>query len=347
MLLSASLEAQPLKVVVAGLSHDHAHSIMQQWKRGEVVMLAVAESNSALRNRYQRQYQLPDSLFYPSLGEALRKHKPEIVLAYNSIAEHRAVVEVCAPMGISVMVEKPLATTVSDAERIAQLAAKHNIMVLTNYETTWYPSVHQLYAMSNEQGMLGPIRKMVVHDGHQGPREIGCSDEFLAWLTDPVLNGGGALVDFGCYGANLMTWLMAGKAPKAVMAVTKQIKPMAYPKVDDEATILLEYDDATGIIEASWNWPYGIKDLEVFGTKGYAHALDGRGLQFKKEQMKPEPVAVASLVYDSNLKYLEAILRGQLRPANDLSSLENNLIVVRILDAARRSAKEGKKIPLR
>ena len=123
---------------------------------------------------------------------------------------------------------------------------------------------------------------MIVHDGHQGPKEIGVSKEFLRWLTDPAKNGAGALTDFGCYGANLMTWLMNGKAPIAVSAITHQIKPAIYPKVDDDATILLEYADATGIIEASWNWPFSIKDMEVFGKTGYIQAVNEQKLRLKE-----------------------------------------------------------------
>jgi predicted dehydrogenase len=125
---------------------------------------------------------------------------------------------------------------------------------------------------------------MTVHDGHNGPREIGCSPDFLNWLTDPVKNGGGALMDFGCYGANLMVWLMNGKAPISVTAVTHHLKPLIYPNVDDDATILLEYPDATGIIEASWDWPFGIKDMEVFGNTGYLHAVDRDNLVMRMRE---------------------------------------------------------------
>ena len=186
---------------------------------------------------------------------------------------------------------------------------------------------------------------MVVHDGHSGPKEIGCSKEFLQWLTDPEKNGGGALTDFGCYGANLMTWLMGGKAPIAVTAVTRHIKPDVYPNVDDDATILLEYENATGIIEASWNWPYGIKDFEVFGKSGYLHALNGNTLQERKKNTY-DPVEVKPPIYMDNLLYLAAVLRGTVQPGSDLSSLSNNLIVVKILEAARKSAKEGRRIVL-
>jgi predicted dehydrogenase len=346
LLTAAAANAQKiLHVGVAGLTHDHVHNIMNQFKRGEVVIAGIAESDPQLVQRYKQRYQLPDSLFYTSLSAMLEHIHPDAVLAYNAISEHLGVVELCAPKGISVMVEKPLATTVKDADRIAALANQYHIHVLTNYETTWYNTNQQIGQMVNEEHAIGDIRKMIVHDGHQGPKEIGCSPDFLGWLTDPVKNGGGAIRDFGCYGANLMVWLMHGKAPVAVRAVTHHIKPSVYPKVDDDATILLEYPDATGIIEASWNWPFSIKDLEVFGVTGYLHALDGNHLQ---ERMKKgyDSVAVKPAAYRDNLPYLADVLSGKLDPDNDLSSLPNNLIVVRILEAASRSAKEGKRVVL-
>jgi predicted dehydrogenase len=338
-------QSQLLKVAVVGLSHDHVHNIMKQYKRAEVIIVGIAEADAQLADRYKKQYQLPDAIFFKSLDALLAQTKPDVVLAYNAISEHLQVVETCAPKGISVMVEKPLATTVKQAERMAALAKQYHIQVLTNYETTWYSSNQQVNEMIQEQHAIGNIRKMVVHDGHEGPKKIGCSTDFLNWLTDPVKNGAGALNDFGCYGANLMTWLMKGEKPIAVTAVTKHIQPELYPKVDDEAIILLEYPEATGIIEASWNWPFSIKDLEVFGTNGYLHALNGNSIQ-KRDKGSYDSVTVKPAVFVDNIPYLEAVLRGKVHPVNDLSSLENNLIVVKILEAAKQSAKEGKRIVL-
>ena len=345
LLIASFVYGQPLKVAVAGLNHDHAYGLMNQYKKGEVIIIGIAEPDEQLAQRYRDRFQLPDSIFYKSISEMLEHVKPDAVLAYNAIADHLSVVEACAPKGISVMVEKPLATTVAQAERIAALATQYHIQVLTNYETTWYPSNQQVYEMVHAANAIGDIRKMVVHDGHQGPKEIGCSKDFLAWLTDPVKNGGGALTDFGCYGANLMTWMMEGKAPVAVTAVTRHIKPDIYPKVDDDATILLEYPKATGIIEASWNWPFGIKDMEVFGERGYLHALNNNTLE-KRDSDAYYKVEVKPPAYKDNLSYLAAVLRGEVHSVNDLSSLENNLIVVRILEAARESARQGKRILL-
>jgi predicted dehydrogenase len=334
-----------LRVGVAGLTHDHVHNIMHQFKNGEVIIAGIAESDPQLIARYKKSYQLPDSLFYNTLPELIAHTHPDAVLAYNAISEHLGVVEICAPLGISVMVEKPLATTVKDANRIATLAQQYHIHVLTNYETTWYDTNQQIYEMVNGQHAIGDTRKMIVHDGHQGPKEIGCSPDFLSWLTDPVKNGGGALRDFGCYGANLMTWLMNGQAPISVTALTHHIKPSVYPKVEDDATILLEYPNATGIIEASWNWPFSNKDWEVFGTTGYLHALNDKEL-LERTRRSYDSVTVPPYRYRDNIAYLADVLSGKTDPGNDLSSLPNNLIVVRILEAATRSAKEGRRIEL-
>ena len=333
-----------LRVGVAGLTHDHVHNIMHQFKNGEVIIAGIAESDPQLIARYKKSYQLPDSLFYNDLPSLIAHTHPDAVLAYNAISEHVGVVEICAPKGIAVMVEKPLATTVKDADRIAALAKQYHIHVLVNYETTWYDTNQQIYEMVNS-GAIGVPRKMIAHDGHEGPKEIGCSPDFLNWLTDPVKNGGGAIRDFGCYGANLMTWLMHGKAPIAVMAVTHQIKPSVYPKVDDDATILLEYPDATGIIEGSWNWPFSIKDWEVFGVSGYLHALNDKVL-VERTKKSYDSISVHPATYRDNISYLRDVLSGKINPDDDLSSLPNNLIVVRILEAASRSAKEGRRIVL-
>ena len=191
--------------------------------------------------------------------------KPEAVVAFGSIYEHMAVVEACAPRHIDVMVEKPLATTLQQALQMEALAKKYNIKLLTDFETSWYPSTVKAYELVNDSNYIGNIKKVVIHDGHQGPKEIGVNKEFFNWLTDPIQNGGGALMDFGCYGANLMTYLMHGQQPVSVTAVTQHFKPDIYPKVDDEATIIVSYPTAQCIIQASWNWPFGRKDMEVYG----------------------------------------------------------------------------------
>jgi len=256
-----------------------------------------------------------------------------------------------APRHVHVMVEKPLAVSVEHATRMKALSRQYGINVLTNYETTWYPSMLETERLVAGDSVIGPLRKLVVHDGHQGPKEIGVSNEFFEWLTDPVKNGGGALIDFGCYGANLVTWLMQGQAPLTVTAVTQQIKPDIYPKVDDEATIVLTYPSAQAILQASWNWPVARKDIELYGRTGYLVAPNPTTIRLRRGESVPETLITAPprpAPIQDEFQFLAAVVRGTMQvPVTDLSSLENNVTVVRILDAARRSAKEGKTIVLR
>ncbi len=335
------------KVGIAGLNHDHINGILNEYANGKVNIVGIAEPSKYLQEKYRKKFHLPDSLFFNDLKAMIAARKPAIVLGYNAVGNHVDIVEVCAPLGIPVMVEKPLAATLEQAKRMEALADKYHINVLTNYETTWYPSFQDAYDIVNKDS-IGDIRKIVIHDGHQGPVEIGCSPEFLSWLTDPILNGAGALNDFGCYGADLMTWLMHGEKPIAVTAVARHYKPNVYPKVEDDATVIVEYPTATGLIEASWSWPYGIKDMEVFGQTGYLHAIDGNNLTLKLRDKnmvveKPAPLAADQA---SPIPYFTAVLQQTLKPDNDRSSLKYNMIVMQILDAAKRSIKEGKRIVL-
>jgi predicted dehydrogenase len=345
LFINGYAQPKPLRIGIAGLTHTHVHWLLGRAKDSDIQIVGIAEPNRALAERYLQQYKLPMTLLYASLDEMLDKTKPEAVTAFNSIYEHLDVVKACASRKIHVMVEKPLAVSLDHAKQMQALAIKNGIHLLTNYETTWYGTNHKAYTLLDS---IGDLRKLVVHDGHPGPKEIGVNKEFLDWLTDPVMNGGGALTDFGCYGANLITWLMKGQRPISVFAVTQQIKPEVYPNVDDEATIVVTYPKAQGIIQASWNWPYNRKDMEIYGQHGYMFA-DRNVLKIKASQEKKEEQLTSSLTapYHDPFAYLGAVIRGEItvKPA-DLSALENNMIVMEILDAAKRSAKEGKIIHL-
>ncbi len=340
----------PVNYAILGLAHDHANGFIPRARnRPELQLAGIVESNQELVARYSKQLNLPTTLFYPSLEALLAGTNIQAVATFTSTFQHRQVVEMCAPRGIHVMMEKPLAVSLADARAIAVAARNGGIQVIVNYETTWYLGNQNAYAIVHDQHAIGDVRKIVVHDGHRGPKEIGCSPAFLEWLTDPVLNGGGALTDFGCYGADLITWLMDGQRPTAVLAVTQHIKPEVYPKVEDEATILLAYPQAQGIIQASWNWPFDRKDMEVYGRTGYVLVpqrdllrLRKAGAEESELKLLPPPI---SGPFTDEVAYLAAVVRGELKPAG-LSSLEVNLVVTEILDAARQSAQTGKRIDL-
>jgi glucose-fructose oxidoreductase len=359
-LSTAALSADtkpPLRVAIAGLVHGHADGFFSSsLHRPEIQIVAIAEPDRSLFDKYAAKFHLDPSLYHADLEETLRNTKPQAVLVYTSTYDHRKVVELCAQYKTSVMMEKPLAVSYEDAQAIARAARAANIQVFVNYETSWYRSNHAAYDLVRS-GAIGEIRKVVVHDGHPGPKEINVAPEFFQWLTDPKLNGAGALFDFGCYGADLVTWLVGrstatgefvGQRPLTVTAVTQQMKPDIYSRVDDEATIILTYPHAQAILQASWNWPFDRKDMEVYGRTGSVFTIAKKDVSVRlphEAQATTRAAAPIPVPYDDSLTYLRAVLLDGAKP-DALSSLETNLIVTEILDAARRSASSGKTIAL-
>lgn len=353
LLPEAAAQNNRIKIGVIGLTHTHVHWVLGREDRGDIEIVGIVEPNFDLAQRYAEQHGYSMDLVFSSSEEMLAKVRPDAVTAFGTIYEHFEVVETFAPLGIHIMVEKPLAVSRKHATKMAALARKHGVELLTNYETTWYPTNHAAYDAVHS-GVIGDVRKVVVRDGHRGPKKIGVNAEFLEWLTDPVANGGGAITDFGCYGANLMTWLMQGEKPQYVTAVTQQMQPENNPKVDDDATIILTYDQANATIQASWDWSIGRKDMEIYGLKGVAYAdnrndfririaegYDGYSEDAKTLAERPDP-------YDDPFALFAAVIRKEITlDPHDLSALENNLTVMEILDAARKSARTGKRIRLR
>ena len=340
----------PVRYAVFGLTHDHALGFLPHaLKRTDVQLAGIIESNQVLCAKYAKRFNIPTNLFFASLNDLLAHTNIQAVSTFTSTFEHRRVVEECAAHHIDVMMEKPLAVSMEHARAIAAAAKKSGIRVMVNYETTWYPAVQRSYEILNDEKSIGELRRVVVHDGHRGPREIGCSEDFLGWLTDPVLDGGGALMDFGCYGADLLAWLNHGQRPTSVFAMTQHIKPNVYPKVEDDATIVVTYPKSQGIIQASWNWPFGRKDMEVYGKTGYILSPQSNIVRVHKpggEETEEKLTAPATPTVNSDqLTYLVAVVRHEIEPTG-LSSLEINMIVTEILTSARESAETGKRVDL-
>lgn len=339
----------PIRVAIVGLVHGHVGGFLGALPNNpDARLIAIVEPNKELATQYATRYKLPATLFYTDLEAMLNQQHPDAVLVYTTILDHRKVIEAAARHGVSSMVEKPLSTTMDDALAIRRAAREHRVHVLVNYETTWYASnMDVLNAVAQDK--LGQVRKVVVHDGHEGPKEIGVGPEWLPWLTDPVQNGAGALFDFGCYGADLMTVMMHGKAPFSVTAVSQTDKPDIYPHVEDDATVILRYPGVQAVLMPSWDWSFARKDMEVYGTGGTMVTVGPSDVLVRhKGEEKPRERAAAALPRgeSNSLSYLAAVLHGDIKAEGDLSALDTNVVVMQILDAARTSAHTGKTVTL-
>ncbi|HJZ65240.1 MAG TPA: Gfo/Idh/MocA family oxidoreductase [Candidatus Acidoferrum sp.] len=347
--LSCAQEKAPIRVAIVGLVHGHAHGLFHMLPDIQSVKLvSIYEPQKDLVEQYSKQYHLEAIPVYNDLEKMLTEQKPDAVLVYSMIVDHRKIIEAAAKHGISSMVEKPLATTLEDGIAIRKAAREHHVHVLVNYFTTWQASSWELYDEA-AKGKLGDLRRLIAHTGHRGPKEIGVGPEWLPWLTDPIQNGGGALFDFGCYGADFATVLMHGQAPISVSAIAQTEKPDVYPKVDDDATVILRYPKAEAVLMPSWNWPFSRNDIELYGATGYAITASAEKLRVRYAGEKEETTIsapTAAKAKSNSLDYLAAVLHGEIKPEGDPSSIETNLVVVQILDAARTSVKTGKTVTL-
>jgi predicted dehydrogenase len=341
----------PVPLAIIGLAHDQAGGFLTELRgHSDATLVGIVETNQDLITKYQRLFNLDRSLFFADFETMRSNTQPRAVAVFCPTVDHPRVVEACAAHVMDVMLEKPLAINLAQALRIAGAAKSGGIKVVVDYETTWYPANQTAYEIVHNRRAIGAVRKVVVRAGHRGPKEIGCSPAFLKWLTDPAQSGGGALIDFGCYGADLVTWLADGKRPTSVMAATQQIKPAVYPDVEDEATVVLEYPGLHAIIEASWNWPYEVRDLEIFGSDGYVLVPQSDVVRMRKSGAPESQIQLLEAPHDQagayDLGYFLAVTRRQVQPTG-MASLEMNLTVMEIVDAARESARTGRRVDLK
>jgi len=334
------------RLAIVGLDHDHVWGLLKNIaSEPGAELVAIADSRPALVERAKTLVS-PGVKFYTDYVKMLDETKPEAVIVTTENDKHLEILRECAKRHIHYSTEKPMATTGADAREMQRLADQAGIKVMVNYWNAWVAPTQEIHHRV-EAGEVGPVRKMIVRYGHQGPKEIGVSKYFADWLYDPVKNGGGAIMDFGCYGAEWALWLKG--RPTRVYATAQELKTEQHNKVDDDATIVLEYPDATVIIEASWDWPYDNGQVEVFGPKGSLLAT-GEALFYRtanddtsKIALEGQRIAVRPARRETSnpVSYFVDSIRHN-KPIEDPLSPRLNVQVMEILDAARESVRSGR-----
>jgi scyllo-inositol 2-dehydrogenase (NADP+) len=338
------------RIAIIGLDHDHVWELLRYIaSEPQAELVAIADAHPGLVDKAKSQ--VPTSVkFYPYYVKMLDEAKPEAVFVTTENDRHLEILRECAKRHIHYSTEKPMATNAADAREMQRLADQTGIKLMVNYWNAWTASTHEIFHRVNA-GELGPVQKIIVEQGHQGPKEIGVSKYFADWLYDPVKNGGGALMDFGCYGAEWALWLKG--RPSSVFAYSLKLKTEQANAVDDDAVILLEYPDATTIIQASWDWPYSKGQVQVFGPKGSLLATE-HGLWYREAKSRPDvdhpdgqPVTLASVEHDTSnpISYFLHCIRND-KPIENPVAAELNVGVVEILDAAKESIRTGRAVKL-
>jgi predicted dehydrogenase len=340
--LSLCAQTQPYRMAVIGLVHGHVWGHLPAILGSRDVRLTgVAEPNPALREEAKKAG-VPAQLIGADYHKLIDSTKPDLVWAFVENNRHLEIVEYCAPRKINIIFEKPLADTLEHARAIQKLARQYGIQVMTNYQMVWWPANYDAKRVA-DSGALGQVYRLRGIVGHGGLDPSGVRNgAFFAWLTDPEKNGAGALMDFGCYNALWSLWYLG--RPETVYAHVNHLRPAEFPKVEDNADLVLGYKNAVGIFEASWDLPRSYQDLEVMGRKGSVYMKKGSVEEQIGKQAKTSR-ALTSLPPDESepVAYMVSRMRAG-KPVEGLTALDINVDVVAVIDAAKESVREGKPV---
>jgi predicted dehydrogenase len=344
LLLAAPVLAQEYRIAVVGMVHSHVWGHLNDMIKGNTParLVGIAEPKEDLVAEAKKMG-AGDDLFVADYKKMLDDKKPNIVWAFVENNRHLEIVEACAPRKINVIFEKPLASTYKDSVKIRDLARKYGIQVMVNYQMAWWGANYTAKAQA-DSGAVGQVYRLRGVVGHGGPGSEGVRNKyFFAWLTDPVQNGAGALMDFGCYNALWSLWYLG--RPETVYATANHLRPDHFPKVEDNATIVLGYKNATGIFEGSWDLPRSYQDLEVFGREGVLYMQNGKvelrkGRETKAVAIEPLPPERAKPV-----SFMVETLKAG-KQIEGMTAMDINVEVIEIIEAAKESIKTGKAVRL-
>lgn len=339
------LAAQEPTIALVGLRHSHTWGHLEGMvKASPARLVAISETDPELIAE-AKKITSPDVRYYTDYRKMLDEVKPTMVWAFVENNRHHEVVEACGPRKIHVIFEKPLAATAAQAFLIRDLARKHGIQVLTNFSPAFSPGYYAIKAKL-DSGDLGKPWRLRATTGHGGvfPKS-GRSRIFHEWLIDPVKNGAGALMDFGCYNA-LYSLYYLGR-PQTVYAYALHLRPQDFPQVEDGVTMVLGYPNAVAILEQSWDLPPNSGGMEIVSYEG-AIRMEGDRLEARKGRAPAVTLESQPLPPERSgpIAYLVHCLKSN-RPVEGLVSLDYTVAVNEIIDAAKESIKSGKPVRLR
>jgi predicted dehydrogenase len=338
-----------MKVGLIGAAHGHSNHVLELLRESELGALSAAalddKGNAALRARIDKiitDNGLEKGQIYADYKEMIAKEKPDVVLNYTDHLDRAEVTEYLAAQGLPQMLEKPMAYSLKDADRMLKAATKYGSKLMINWPSMWSPGLrkaHQLY----EDGVLGDLVHHRTRAGHYSTTRDNYPRSYdFQWMG--TKEAGGAFLDFTCYGTAFTVWL-AG-LPTAVMATAGNFVKDFIPGPDCGILIML-YPKATAEIEASWNQIGRVPSPTViYGTKA-SLSLGATVSIYTLDKPEGEEVAVDPLPQDESgpIEYfLTSVIKD--KPVGGLCDPKLSRDAQEVMEAGLVAAARGKVISL-
>ncbi len=358
------------KAVIIGFSHMHVNEVaLYISERNDMKLVAVADAPSGIAEippfRYTPEWNKQNvrdnycSNIYDDYKKMLDEEKPDIAFILTENIQKPDVVEECAKRGINVSIEKPIAVSLDEAKRIKESVDKYGIEAVVNWPVVWREYVHRM-KNAIDSGIIGKPIKLRYINGHTGPLGKGAKHRGVAANVDKMsdsdrgktwwhseAHGGGVYLDIACYGCFFSDWFMGDDARGVISMGANLNTP--FGDTDDNFAATIRYDDRLSVIEGTWTTPRAVipSGPMVIGTEGVIMCTGGAENMpdVKAYDIYGNEIEIPSIDFGEEFKnmpcqYMYSKNNGV--PIYEMLTLDKNMKVMAMLDAAIRSSKSGK-----
>jgi predicted dehydrogenase len=305
----------PLGVALVGCAHTmHAWAYARALTASPAAhLVGVYDADPRLAATIEHDF---GTRRYDDAAELLGRPDVQAAVVCSATVEHRGLVELAAAQGCHVLCEKPIATTVTDAQAMIAACAAAGVQLQVAFVTRFLPLIREV-RVALEQGELGDVFAMVA--GNRGRPPL--APQYPSWITDPLLAGGGALMDHSVH----LTDILRHLSGREVSSVSAEVDSLMWGcGIDDIALMSLVFDDGmVASVDPSWSvpsdnpWDYDFS-LQMVGTQGSLLIDDlGSSLQLVSRRygaglrLVPFGADVDALMLDG---FLASVRAGELQP---------------------------------
>ena len=349
---------------VVGISYELIHMgdlLRMGFNHPNTEIVGICDEDPRRMEMSILNFKIPPDRVFSDVEECLEKSRPDFVILCPATSRHADYVERVAPHGVHILLEKPFASTVAEADRMIAAAKRHKLMLAINWPLRWYPSHATAYRLLTE-GRIGDLQEAHYYGGNRGP--LWHTADKIELLPTPArkraswfykkAKGGGSLLDYLGYGTTLGTWYHQGRKPTEVTAMTDLPNGL---EVDEHSITIARYPSGLSKFETRWGtftdpWtlqPQPKCGFVLKGTEGTISSYDAEPTVRMQTRKHPEgqtvPAPPLKPPYENAVQYFIDCLRRERAPEGPLSPAISR-IGQQIVDSAMLSARLKKTVKL-
>tara|TARA_R110002096_G_scaffold261041_3_gene454310 strand:+ start:843 stop:1907 length:1065 start_codon:yes stop_codon:yes gene_type:complete len=350
---------------IAGINFDHFHMgdlLRMAHDHPQAEIVGICDEHPERMLEAKAQFGLGEEKVFTEVEACLESTRPDLVILCPAAARHAEWTEKVASHGVHILMEKPFAASLAEADRMISTMEGTGKQLAINWPLVWCRSHAKCWSLIQE-GLIGEVREVHFYDGNRGPlwhgadkieREPDEAEKASSWFYQAG-EGGGSLQDYLGYGTTLGTWFNGGKKPIEVMAMW-DLKNNSL-EVDEHCVAVARYETGLSKFETRWGtfsdpWthqPQPSCGFVVMGTEGTISSGDYDDFVTVQTRDCPEGKRIGApelfSPWSNPVEYLINCIEQE-RPVEGPLSMSMSRIGQQIIDTAFESARQGRALPL-